>query len=76
MISKEDVPSFVTIKQFCVRYPWPSESAMRAYVSRAARFGLENAFVRVGGRVLVNPEKFFLAIQDQPKKKRKRKKRL
>ena len=52
-----------TIKQFCEIHPWPSESAMRAYIYRADELGIAGAFFRVGRRVLVDPEKFFFLIK-------------
>jgi hypothetical protein len=61
---------FLTIRQFCETYPWPSESAMRAYVYRAAELGIEKAFIRIGRRVLILPEKFFDLIQNLQTKKK------
>lgn len=53
----------MTIRQFCAVFPWPSESAMRAYVYRAGELGLSEAFMRVRRRVLVHPERFFQLIE-------------
>ena len=53
----------ITIKQFCSKFTWPSESAMRAYVFKAEDMGITPAFTRVGRRVLVLPKKFFSLIQ-------------
>jgi len=53
----------LTIKQFCLAYPWPSESAMRSYVYRAKDLGLAGAFIKFQKRVLVNPNIFFALIQ-------------
>lgn len=53
----------LTIRQLCSMYSWPSESALRAYIYRAEELGIEDAFVRVKRRVLINPEKFFLLIR-------------
>lgn len=54
----------LTVRQFCSTHPWPTESAMRAYVFRAAELGIEEAFIRIGRRVLVLPNKFFNLIQN------------
>jgi hypothetical protein len=51
----------VTLPQW--PFSWPSLSAMRAYVQRAKELGLSDAFVRVGRRVLVDPQKFFSLIR-------------
>lgn len=53
----------LTIRQLCLKFPWPSESAMRAYVFRADELGLTAAFVKVGRRVLIDPKMFFDLIQ-------------
>ena len=54
----------MTIPQFCERFPWPSQSALRAYVFRASELGIERAFVRLGRRVLVDPQQFFACIRE------------
>jgi hypothetical protein len=62
----------ITIKQFCERYPWPTESGMRAYIFRAADLGLTQAFHRIGRRVLIDPDKFFelvKSIEQKPQQK-------
>lgn len=56
---------WLTVRQFCEAFPWPSESAMRAYVYRAEEIGISDAFVRVGRRVLVSPSKFFTKIEQK-----------
>jgi hypothetical protein len=63
-LSSNEVSQLLTIKQFCTAFPWPSESAMRSYIYRAEVLGLSEAFVRVGRRVLIIPQKFFSAIQN------------
>lgn len=64
MVSMDiDSHSLLTIRQLCTAFPWPSESAMRAYVFRAEELGLQDAFVKVGRRVLVNPKRFFELIK-------------
>ncbi len=55
----------LTVKQFSSCYSWPSESAMRAYIFRASRYGLEDAFIRVGRRVLIDHLKFFQLLKDK-----------
>lgn len=64
-IASSDASShqLLTIRQFCIAYPWPSESAMRAYVYRAQVLGISDAFFRVNRRVLVDPSKFFSLIK-------------
>jgi hypothetical protein len=54
----------MTIRTFCERYSWPSEAAMRAYVHRAPKLGLTEAFIRVNRRVLVDPQTFFSLIKE------------
>lgn len=54
---------FLTVKQFCATYSWPTESAMRSYIYRADELEMRDAFLRVGRRVLINVTNFFIAIQ-------------
>ena len=68
--SSESRTPFLTVKQFCVTFSWPSESAMRAYIFQAGELGLEEAFLRIGRRVLVDPTRFFELIKllsEQPR---------
>lgn len=58
---------FLTVKQFCTEYPWPSESAMRSYIFRANDLGMAKAFIRIGRRVLVDVNKFFELVQREEK---------
>lgn len=58
-------PHLVTVRQFCEQYPWPTESAVRAYIYRAEEKGLTDAFIRVGRRVLIDAEKFFELIREE-----------
>ncbi len=53
----------IPISQFCSTFSWPSESAMRGYIAKAKEYGLEECFVRIGRRVLVDPAKFFDLIR-------------
>ena len=55
---------FLTVKQFCMTYNWPSEPALRSYIFRATELGIENAFLRLGRRVLVDPKKLFDLIRE------------
>lgn len=60
----------LTVRQFCAEYPWPSESALRAIILDTAwgKNTFQNAFKRVGRRVLVDEEAFWKAINDQQPK--------
>lgn len=53
----------LTVRQFCSKYQWPTESGMRSYIFRAGEMGISDAFVRVKRRVLIAPSKFFLLIR-------------
>lgn len=55
----------VTVKQFCERYSYPSESALRAIILDATTNGFDKAFFRVGRRVLVNTRAFFQIIEEK-----------
>lgn len=53
----------LTVRQFCMLYPWPTESGMRSYIYRANELGLSGAFLKVNRRILVIPQKFFTLIK-------------
>ncbi len=53
----------MTFNQFAETYRWPTVSAMKMYAFRAKKYGLEDCFVRVGRRILVDPAKFFDLIR-------------
>ena len=55
----------VTVRQFCERFTYPSESAMRAIILDSSINGFYKAIFRVGRRVLVNVPTFFQIIQEK-----------
>ena len=55
----------ITVRQFCERYSYPSESALRAIILDASINGFDKAIFRVGRRVLVNVPAFFQIIEEK-----------
>ncbi len=55
--------TYLTIKQFVSRYPWPSESALRAIVQQASERGFATAIKRFYRRVLIDPQEFFACLE-------------
>ena len=51
---------FITVDQFCSRYPWPSKAGLRWLIFNAKEKGISNCFIRVNRRVLID-ERAFLA---------------
>ena len=70
--SDQNIEPFLTVRQFVTKYPWPSESAIRAYILRAQELGLAAAFVRFKRRVLVRPGIFFSLISEQDSHKKRK----
>lgn len=62
-IKEGDELHLFTVRQFCLKYTWPSESALRALILNSEINGFQSAFVRVGRRVLVNVPSFFQIIK-------------
>jgi len=72
-------PEFLTVRQFSKRFPAFSEGALRALIfDSEPRYrivavrrveipanGFGPAFLRVGRRVLIDPQKFFEIIRDR-----------
>lgn len=62
--------TFLTVRQYAERYPWPSESGLRWMIFHAASNGLESALIRVGRRILIDIEAFNLWVRSQKKEVR------
>lgn len=54
-----------TVKQFCSRNQWATESGVRHLIFNAGKNGFKQAFVRIGRRVLIDEEKFFELLDRQ-----------
>ncbi len=54
---------YLTIKQFISRYPWPTESALRAIVQKAMERGFQTAIKRYRRRVLIDAPEFFACLE-------------
>lgn len=54
----------LTVKQFVEKYPWPSESGLRAIILDANKNGFHSVFKRVGRRVLVDEIAFWKTIDE------------
>lgn len=61
-----DYSQWITVRQFCLVFPWPSEPGLRALIHGAfvGNNSFKSAFRKVGRRVLVNPSRLFAAIDD------------
>ncbi len=58
--------NFLTVRQFCEKYPWPGESALRAIIFDAARKenNFQKAIVRIGRRVLISDKIFWQIVKN------------
>ncbi len=63
-VNKLNERKFFTVKQFCRRGQWPSESALRTLILDAAwgENKFQSAFKRVGRRVLVDEIEFWRCV--------------
>lgn len=59
---------FVTIKQFTDLYPWPSEYALRHIRQDGEENGFQEAFIKMGKRVLIDVDKFWECLEKKRKK--------
>ena len=59
--------TLLTVRQFAERHPFLSESGLRYQIFNAKTNGLEaaGAIVRLGRRVLIDEEKFFVWIESK-----------
>lgn len=54
---------YLTVKQFVSKFPWPSESALRAIIQKADENGFSTAIKRFNRRVLLDPQEFFSCLE-------------
>ncbi|MCE2983080.1 MAG: hypothetical protein LW832_05890 [Parachlamydia sp.] len=61
-----DYVQWLTVRQFCSAFPWPSESGLRALIYGAfiGKNSFKPAFRKVGRRVLVSPSRLFATIDE------------
>ena len=57
-----NIPTLIPVTQWAEHHAWPSVNGLRALVFNSATNGFNSAFLKVGGRVLVNEAEFFAAV--------------
>ncbi len=62
MTIESSVKNYLTVKQFAAKFPWPSESALRAIIQNASERGFDTAIKRFYRRVLIDPQEFFACL--------------
>lgn len=65
--TQTNIPNLVTVKQFCERYPAFNYGGIRFQIFNEKSNGLyeAGAIVRVGKKVLIDVQRFFLWIESQ-----------
>ena len=58
-------PNFMTVKQFCQQYPVFTQGGMRWLLFHRQQNGLDHAVVKVGRKVLIDVDQFFLWLEQQ-----------
>ncbi len=53
----------LTLKQFAEKNPWPNECTLRNLYYKRKTNGLEKAFIKVGRRIIVDEEVFFVILK-------------
>ncbi|MBP6733932.1 MAG: hypothetical protein KAX51_07230 [Chromatiaceae bacterium] len=56
--------SLIPVTRWPEYHPWPTKAGLRALVFNADTNGFHRAFLKVGGRVLVDEVEFFAAIEE------------
>lgn len=59
-----------TFTQFCSYYPWPTIAGLRHLHLYRKQKGLEEAFWKVGKRVLVDVDKFWELLKEKQEEKK------
>lgn len=65
----KEIDTYLTVKQFAKKHPWPTESALRAIIMHSDTNGFANVFVRMGKRVLIKEKLFFETVDKLNKNK-------
>ena len=55
-------PRYIRLIDWNQKYDWPNQGALRYLAQYKATNGFQDAFVKVGGRVLIDEAKFFEAV--------------
>lgn len=55
----------LTVKQFAIKHPAFSEASLRYHIFHERTNGLSPALRRVGRKILINEEQFFIWIDNQ-----------
>jgi len=68
-MSSQNIPTLLTVRQFCLRHPAFTQGSLRWLIFKAAspdtdadhehNAALNDALVRIGRRVLIDESKFF-----------------
>ena len=67
--SGQDYPPLIPIPQWPDYFPWPPIGGLRHLRFYCETNGFEDAFVKVNGRVLVDPDAFFRIAKEQGQQK-------
>lgn len=60
---------YLTVKQFCDQYPWPTEGGLRSIIFNADTNGFKHCIKRMGRRVLIDVKGFWDTIEKKGMKK-------
>lgn len=70
----EDGSKYMTVKEFCKKHTYPTESAVRAFIfGNNSKYNpyyqkFNGVFKKIGRRVLINVDEFWKCIDGQNKK--------
>lgn len=59
----------IPFELFEKEHQWPTKVALQRYRHQAKKLGIEKAFIKFGGRVLIKPKTFFELIEAQQETK-------
>ncbi len=58
-------PNYLTVKQMAQRHPAFSEASLRYHIFNETKNGIDKAIKRVGRKILINEELFFVWLEGQ-----------
>lgn len=65
MKAREPQNHIFTIKQFAHLYAWPTEASIRSIFYKRHENGFEDAFIRMGRRILIDEKVFWECLKNK-----------
>ncbi len=72
MLSLEKKNEYLSLKQFCAKYEWPSYHKLRYLIYQSKETWWHDAIIRIGKEIVIKPKRFFELIEKHDRFKRQK----